>query len=173
MGKMGWVITAVIAVVIDIVQFLIGFFGAWLSVFVIGAFIVAVNEGADPFIGALAAAYFSMRGISMIKHWDRLLSLLCVTGVDELTGGMASFWIIDVWYIWKSVKREDAELQAAKEQAEFMQSNIRQPAYQIGPDGTSFRPPTNDHIAPAPSRMEQRPAPSRALNFKEVRRPSL
>jgi len=48
MGKMGWVITAVIAVVIDIVQFLIGFFGAWLSVFVIGAFIVAVNEGADP-----------------------------------------------------------------------------------------------------------------------------
>jgi hypothetical protein len=163
MGKMGWAITAVVAIVIDIVQFLIGFFGAWLSVFVIGAFLVAANEVADPFIGGLAAAYFSMRGISMIKHWDRLLSLLCVAGVDELTGGMASFWIIDVWYIWKSVKREEAELQAAKEQTEFMQSNIRQPMNQMGPDGKAIRMPTNEHIAPAPSR---------ARYFNEVGRPT-
>jgi hypothetical protein len=86
-----------------------------------------------------------------------------VAGVDELTGGMASFWIIDVWYIWKSVKREEAELQAAKEQTEFMQSNIRQPMNQMGPDGKAIRMPTNEHIAPAPSR---------ARYFNEVGRPT-
>lgn len=170
MGTTGWIMTAVVAIIIDVIQFLIGFFGAWLSVFVIGAFMVAANEAADPFIGFLAAGYFQLRGISMIKHWDRLLSLLCVSGVDELSGGVASFWIIDVWYIWKSAKKEEAELQAQKEQSEFMQSNVRRPVNQIGPDGTSYRPPENAHIAPAPSRMEQHPAPSRASNFNGVRR---
>ena len=33
--------------------------------------------------------------------------------------------------------------------------------------------PKNRHIAPAPSRMEQHPAPSRALNLGETRRPSI
>jgi len=71
--------------VIDLAQFLIGFFGAWLSLFAVGLFIIAVNEAADPFIGGALVVYFQLRGVSLIRHPSRLFSLIGVAGLEEVT----------------------------------------------------------------------------------------
>jgi len=129
MGTAGWLVLGGIAAAIDVIQFLVGVFGAALSVFVVGAALVAANEVADPFIGAAIAGYLQVRGISMITHVNRLLSLLCVGGIDELTGGMASFWVVDIWYIYRTVKKENALIKAAEETQELLEQNARQPLH--------------------------------------------
>ena len=93
---------------------------------------VVINEIADPIIGALLIGYFQLRGVSMITRIDRLLSLIGVAALEGITGGLAPAWIIDIWYIHRSVKKETAEMEAQQAQAEFLQSNIRQPLYKDG-----------------------------------------
>ena len=169
MKKQEWWGLLAISGTIDLVQLM-------ADLFLSEAFAIPeiVSEVADPVIGGLLVAYFQIRGVSVISRPNRLLSLLGITGVEELTGGAAPAWILDVWYIWSDVKKEEAELQAKKEQEDFLQVASRQPLNQAGPDGMGVRMPTREtadgHIAPAPSRMEQHPAPSKMLNFNGVRR---
>jgi hypothetical protein len=178
-GKKEWIVVYAITGTIDLIQILIDLLFTEFA----GAPEV-VNEVIDDVVGIGLAVYFTLRGVSLIKKPARLASLLGMEFVTDITGGAASFWVLDAWYMHSSVKQEEAESQAQEEQAAFMQSNVRQPAYSMDSEGNSVRMPssadqnedslpTNRHIAPAPSRMEQHPAPSRALNVGGTRRPSI
>ncbi len=166
-GKKEWWIIYAVTATLDFIQFviieciLVWFFGA-------GALI---NEVLDPIVGILFALYLFLRGVSPAKYWKSYASILGMEALEELTGGAAQLWILDAWYIHKNIQQIEGAEQVRKEQEAFMQSNVQRPANQIGPDGTSYRPPENTHIAPAPSEMSQHPAPSRASNFNGVRRP--
>lgn len=129
-NKTGWIILGISALVIDIIQFLIGVFGVALSTVAIGAFIVAVNEAADPFIGIAIAGLLQWRGVNLIKYPSRLFSLLGVLGIDFITGGIASFWVLDIWYIYWTVAKEERAEKAAAAQASFLDQNARQPLNQ-------------------------------------------
>lgn len=120
-GKVEWIFVYIIALILDIVQIIIDLFGVG----------VVINEIADPIIGVIFFAYFQFRGVSMIKYPSRILSLLGVAGLEEFTGGLAPAWVVDVWYIHRTVKKEDA-LAKANENQEEIYSNPRKPAYQDG-----------------------------------------
>ena len=47
--------------------------------------------------------------ISLFQYPLRLVSIFGITGLDAVTGGIAPFWILDVWYLQHSVKKEDSE----------------------------------------------------------------
>ena len=143
---------------IDVVQWVLDFF-------VVG---LAINEIADPIIGALFAIYLQLRGVSPITKPKRLASLIGSYFGEALTDSIAPAWILDTWYIHSDVMKEEAQLQSAKEQTEFMQPSIRSPLNQGG-----VRAPVseinNGHIAPAPSQVRYfngvgRPTPSRIMS---------
>ncbi len=124
--KNEWLILLALTGTIDLVQFfadlfLTEFFGAP----------EIVSEIADPFIGIGLVTYLQLRGVEMIRNPKRLLSLLGVTGLEELTGGLAPAWVLDIWYIRNSVQQEEAAIKAQKEQ-EMNLSDIRQPLYSNG-----------------------------------------
>ena len=104
-----WVFLFVVMGALDAFQFLIDFTG-------IGAII---NSFADPLIGVVLAGYFQLRGVSMIKHPTRLISLLCIVGLESITGGLAPAWIIDIWYIRHSVKRKKPNIKNNSQQNNF------------------------------------------------------
>lgn len=91
-----------------------------------------INEFIDAGVGIGLAIYFQLRGVSLLKHPSRLFSLLGMEVLTDGTGGMASFWIADIWYMHKTVKQEDAEMAAQREQEAMLQGNVRQPLYQGG-----------------------------------------
>ncbi|TAK93608.1 hypothetical protein EPO05_07025 [Patescibacteria group bacterium] len=68
----------------------------------------------------------------MIKNWTRLASLVGATVLEEVSISIAPAWIIDVWYIHRTVKQEDAKLAARREQEAMLENNIRQPLYEDG-----------------------------------------
>ena len=138
-SKTGWIVLGAGAAVTDVAQFLIGFFGVLLSEIVIGAFLVAANDVADPFIGGAVALYLQLRGVSLIQQPSRLLSLLCVGGLDEITGGMASFWVLDIWYIYNSVQKQEAAEATTAEAAAFESQGRRRFANFAGRRNPSSR----------------------------------
>ncbi len=91
-----------------------------------------VNEFIDVGMGIGLAAYFQLRGVSLFKHPSRLFSLLGMEALTDVTGGAASFWIADVWYIHKTVKQEDAQENAQKQQQISLRDSVRQPLYSDG-----------------------------------------
>ena len=131
-GKGEWLLLYAVTGIIDLAQFLIGFFGAWLSAFAFGLILIAINDAADPFIGGALVVYFQLRGVSLIKHPSRLFSLIGVAVLEEGTGGIAPAWIVDIWYIHRTVKKEEAESAAQQEQEATLQSSVNQPLYQNG-----------------------------------------
>ncbi|MDE2040893.1 MAG: hypothetical protein KGI59_00700, partial [Patescibacteria group bacterium] len=90
-----WVAVYCIAGIIDIVQ--------WFLIPLVGADTIA-----DPFIGILFALYFQLRGVSMTRRISRLVSLVGTTALEEFSFSIAPAWIVDVWYIHRSVRQEDA-----------------------------------------------------------------
>jgi hypothetical protein len=157
-GKAEWAGIFAVMGIIDLVQF----FG---DLFLTEAFAApeAINEVADPFIGAVLGGYFQFRGVDIMHQPKRLLSLVGVTGLEELTGAAAPAWIFDVWYIYRSVRSEEAALQEQREQEEWKRGVI-QKARAVNFNGT--REPSEKrevgHISPAPSA---------ARYFKGVGRP--
>ncbi|MCL5782260.1 MAG: hypothetical protein M1459_02790 [Patescibacteria group bacterium] len=103
-GKGEWIMLYSASAGIDAFQFAIDFTG-------IGA---AINAFADPVIGVLFLIYFQVRGVSMFSRLSRAASLLGVMGLEEITGGIAPAWIVDVWHIHRTVNKEDAEAEATK-----------------------------------------------------------
>jgi hypothetical protein len=149
--KKEWTGVFAVAGALDVIQWVIDFTGVG----------IAVNEVADPIIGVIALGYFEWRGVSMIKHMSRALSLLGATALEDLTGSIAPAWIIDVWYIHKSVVREEAEERAQQTEAEFMKTNIQKPLYKDG-----ARQPRNisDNSQSQPANMNGIRAPGGGLN---------
>ena len=124
-GKGEWIGLYVFAGIVDVTQWVIDFVGALLSGVAIGEILLALSEMTDPIVGMGLAGYFQIRGVSLITHPSRLISLIGVTGLEAVTGGIAPAWILDVWYIHNTVKKEDAEIKAKKEQEESSQNNTR------------------------------------------------
>jgi hypothetical protein len=116
----GWFLMFSVAIFIDIVQFLLGVFGVALTAAAgAGAILVAINEVADPFIGGIFVIWLELRRVSFFRldRLGRLWSLLGTGVADELTAGIASLWVLDIWYIHNDVKKEIAEIEA-QEKAE-------------------------------------------------------
>jgi hypothetical protein len=126
-GKWEWGALYAVAGTIDVVQ--------WAADFVLGVG-EGVNEIADPIIGIALGGYFQLRGVSMIKRPERLLSLVGGYLAEALSVSIAPAWIIDVWLIHKSVRQEEAQLKAMQEEGqeqEIMgQDNVQRPLYQNG-----------------------------------------
>jgi hypothetical protein len=103
-----WKILYVFWGTVDLIQILLD---AGLTEFV-GA-PEAINEIADPFLGAGMGIYFQLRGISMVQKPSRLLSIIGGDIVEQLSASVAPAWIVDVWYIHRTVKEEWAAEQAS------------------------------------------------------------
>lgn len=118
-----WKVLYVVSGMIDITQ--------WVVDFLVGPGEVG-NEIADPFIGLGLGLYFQISGISMIKKISRLASLVGGYAAEALSASVAPAWIIDVWYIHKTVKEEWAMQQAslieAQEDQPLNQGGMRRPS---------------------------------------------
>ncbi len=121
-GKKEWWILVIIAGILDFIQFvIIEMILVWL--FGIG---IAINEIADPIIAGLTTAYLMARKVNLFKYPSRILSMAGVEVAAELTGGVAQFWFLDIWYIKHSVEKEEAAEKAAQEQQEMLRGVQRQ-----------------------------------------------
>jgi len=96
---------------IDVLQILIDLTG-------IGVILSEIIEIAMPFILIPA---FQFSGISLISRPTRILSMGGALGLDAITGGAAPFWILDIWYIYMDVKKEDAEYLEQQKQEQMTQ----------------------------------------------------
>ena len=114
-----WILLYGITGLVDLTQIIVTFTG-------IGIVVSEALEIVMPFF--LIGVFQFLFKISLISHPSRLLSIVGATGFDAITGGIAPFWIIDVWYIQRTVRKEEAEINAMK-QAELLQNNIRRPLY--------------------------------------------
>lgn len=84
-----WKILLAIAGTIDLIQVIIALTGVG----------IAVSEIADIIIGILLVIYlFVFKGFSFAKHYSLFLSLIGVTFLEELTGGVAPAWILDIYF---------------------------------------------------------------------------
>jgi hypothetical protein len=138
-GKKEWWFVYGVAGTIDAVEFLTDLF---LTEFF--AVPEAVWTIVDRVVGIIAVAYFELRGVRIITHPSRLLSMVGVQGLEFITGGAAPAWVVDVWYIKKSVMAEEAAIKAQKEQEEMLQNVTVQAAYQDG-----MRQPTKNVTSPS------------------------
>ncbi|MGC9605366.1 MAG: hypothetical protein ABSF56_01225 [Minisyncoccia bacterium] len=152
-GKGEWIALYAATGAIDLIQFLIDFTG-------VGA---GVNEAADPFIGVALGGYFQLRGVSMIKNISRLMSLLGVVGLEEVTFGVAPAWVVDTWYIHKTVRQEKVE-QEEQEQGEAVTLNVAdRPLNQDGrrePSADGSKPSRNQGLQPLNVDGVRSPRPS-------------
>lgn len=121
-GKSEWVFLYIATGAIDITQLLIDLTGVG----------IAINEVIDPFIAVLLGGYLQLRGVSMTSRISRLASLFGVGVLEEITGGIAPAWVVDIWYIQRSVRQEEAELKAQEDEQNFLQQNMRKPLYADG-----------------------------------------
>ena len=117
-GSFEWKILYGVWGTIDLIQILLD---AGLTEFV-GA-PEAINEIADPFLGMGLGLWFQLRGVSMIQKPSRLLSLIGGDLAEQFSASVAPAWIIDVWYIHKTVKEEWAAEQAAIAESQEDQEN--------------------------------------------------
>ena len=102
-GKVEWLIIYIVAIIIDIIQI----------------FFPGLDLLADVAIGFTFFFYFKLRGVDLIKHPTRLISLLGFTALAEtLSVGIAPAWIVDIWYIHKNVRNDDKIFKAQQEETE-------------------------------------------------------
>ena len=121
--KFEWKVLYTVTGVIDVFQIVIDLL---FTEFLGGPEVL--NEFIDAGVGVGLLVYFQLRGVSMFKKLGRISSMLGMEALTDITGGAASFWILEVWYIHKTVKQEDAQLAAQKQQEQMMQSTLNQPA---------------------------------------------
>ena len=100
-----WFILFALTGILDIAQFVIDLTGVG----------VAVSEIAEPFIGVGLLAIFQIMKINVLNKPKRIGSILGAFGLDALTGGLAPLWIIDIWYIYYDVRKEEVAVQAQYE----------------------------------------------------------
>lgn len=140
-----WTMLYVITGIIDIAQIIIDFTG-------IG---VGINVYADPIIGIVLIIYLNHIGVKMFQYPSRLFSMLGVGILESFTGGIAPAWIVDIYYIHRSYKKELAEYEK-KEKISQLTSNARQTAYSDGKRGPTN---SNEQSGPLYSDGYRRPRP--------------
>jgi hypothetical protein len=141
---------------LDLVQIVLDFFAVGL----------AINPIMDFIFGFVLLGYFQIRGVNMLTKPSRVLSILGFEILDDITGGLAPAWIIDVWYIKRSVDQETAQYQSSAVQQDFLESHKRQPLYSNGSrrPAQSYR---NENLGPRYS--EGMRAPGGSLTAKTFR----
>jgi hypothetical protein len=143
-GKKEWTALFIVMGIIDFIQFaiieliLVWFFG-------LGA---AINEVLDPIVGASFAGYLLLRRVSPVTYWKSYASIIGMAGLEEITGGVAQLWILDVWYIKKNVQQIEGAVDDQK-QAQTMRADAnRQPTNAGGRREPPARIPTSNRIQP-------------------------
>lgn len=119
----GWLIMYLFTGAIDLFQIIVSATG-------IGIVASEVVEFAMPFI--LIFVFQFVIKASVLTKPDRLASIAGALGLGALTGGIAPFWIVDVWYIHRSVRKEDAEFNKQEEKQKLLTNNVRRTLYQDG-----------------------------------------
>ena len=139
-----WTKLYVAAGILDIVQFFIDFTG-------IG---VGINAFIDPVIGVGFITYLNHIGVKMFKHPSRLASMVGAGILEEFTGGIAPAWIMDIYYIHYSYRKEYAAYEEQEKISELT-ANTRATAYNDGK-----RTPNNDtQSKPLVENGYRRPSP--------------
>jgi len=111
-----WKILYGVTGAIDVAQWLLDFTG-------IGDI---ASEFADPCIGIALGTYMQMRGVSMAAQPKRIVALIGGDLAEQLSVQVFPAWIMDVWYIHKTVREEGGNEQASLSENEEGQEN--QPA---------------------------------------------
>lgn len=119
----GWIIMYIFTGAVDLFQIFVSATG-------IGIVASEFVEFAMPFI--LIFVFQFIIKASVITKPDRLGSIAGALGLGALTGGIAPFWIVDVWYIQRSVKKEDAEYNRQEQKQQLLTNNTRQTLYRDG-----------------------------------------
>lgn len=101
---------------------------------------------------------------SIITKPARLASIAGALGLGAITGGIAPFWIVDVWYIHRSVKVEDAEYQSQSAEQELLSNNVRQTLYQDGIRQPLKQRPENESPRESPRNVDGIRPPRGGLN---------
>lgn len=121
-SNLRWLVLFGFSGTIDIIQLLVSLTG-------IG---IAVSEAMEVAMGPALIGLFALFKIPILTKPRRIASLLGVALGDAITGGIAPFWIVDVWYIYHDVKKEEKAEDTARAQQINTENNIRQPLYQNG-----------------------------------------
>ena len=131
-----WKLLYAIIGTIDGIQLIVGWTG-------IGTAVSEALEVITPFI-IIGYCQFVLK-VSIITKPKRLISLFAIAGADALTGGIAPFWVIDVWYIQYDVKKGDIEEKETAKQVAMFANKINQP---LNEDG--IRLPQTEAVETAP-----------------------
>lgn len=117
-----WIVLFAFTGIIDLIQIIIGFTG----------FGIGISETIEPLMPITLLILFALFKIPIINKPKRLVSLFAVGLGDALTGGIAPFWILDIWYIYRDVKNEDAQEIEDLTRAQSLGTVDRQPYYSEG-----------------------------------------
>ncbi len=147
-----WFVLFGISGLVDLIQIIIDFTGA-------GVIISEILEAIMPFV---LIGLFLLFRIPVITKINRLLSIAATDLGDAVTGGAAPFWVLDVWYIYRDVKKEEAAIAEQEMEAELI-SQVRKP---LNTDGR--RLPQNQEEGGASVVRNQNLRP---LNMNGVRQP--
>ncbi len=147
----GWYIMYAFTLFIDLLQI-------FLTPTGIGIVLNEYIEAAMPFI--MVFVFQFLIKASIITKPARLASIAGALGLGAITGGIAPFWIVDVWYIHRSVKKEDAEYQSQNSEQERLSNNVRQALYQDGVRQPQRQQPQNE----TPRNVDGIRAPRGGLN---------
>lgn len=93
---------------------------------------IIVSEAMEVAMGPALIGLFALFKIPIFTKPRRIASLLGVALGDAITGGIAPFWVIDVWYIYHDVKKEERAENSMSAQRNAATNDIRQPLYQNG-----------------------------------------
>ena len=116
-SKAEWKAVYAAAFAIDVIQWILDLFGIGL----------VINDVADPIIGIGIFGYFELRGVSMTRHPQRLISLAGSYVGEALSDSIVPAWILDVVYIHSDVTKEEAQINEQRVIQEQLQNNTRQP----------------------------------------------
>lgn len=113
-----WVVLFLLTGIIDVLQILIDLTGVGIP----------VSVAAEPFIGVGLVIICQLMGINIISNPKRLGSMLAAFGLGAVTGGIAPLWIIDIWYLYYSVKKEEVMVSSGLESGSaLIKDGIRKP----------------------------------------------
>ncbi len=70
---------------------------------------IAVSEVVELIMPFVLFGLFLILRVPIHKKVKRWASLFGFAALDAITGGIAPFWVLDVWYIRNDIKRDEAE----------------------------------------------------------------
>ena len=163
---LAWIVLFSLTGFVDLAQFVIDLTGVG----------VAVSESTEVAMPAVVIGLLMLFKIPIFTKINRLASIVGVDIGDALTGGLAPFWILDIWYLWWDVRREDRTLLAQAKQEELQRSGMPRPLNEGDVRRPSIEPVALEETSPGEERgqtarnPDTRPLKSPPLNLNGVRR---